>query len=526
MSVSVLVAALTAGCATNPAIGHTTAARGSARGAPVLIQPAGTRRPHDKAVARLQQDLAAVFGAPIMAHAQWGVAVRSLDSGDILYQLNAGKLMLPASNMKIVTLAGAMNILRWDDRFVTTLETSASVVGGVLNGDLFVRGGGDPTINTRNGRGPAVFAEWVGALKQAGIQEINGAIVGEDQLFDDEGIGGGWAWDYLQYGYAAPVGALQYNEDVAELTVSPGGMVGEPAVLRLAPGTGLTLRNRAVTGAAGVPETIDYRRHLDRPVLEVTGIVPLSPPLPDPTAAPARTVARQVAVVNPTVFFAESFREALIASGIHVSGTAVDFDDIAPGLPAASDRRVLARTESPPLREIAAVLMKVSQNLYAETLLKAAGASTGGLGTTQAGRAAVLSALRSWELDEQSLVMADGSGLSRYNYVTADLLTNILARMHGDPVHREPFSASLPVAGKDGTVSTRMRRTRADGNAMAKTGSIANVRALSGYVRSRDGEMLAFSILANDFVIPAATVNWIADLAVEILSNFSRKAPQ
>ena len=101
-------------------------------------------------------------------------------------------------------------------------------------------------------------------------------------------------------------------------------------------------------------------------------------------------------------------------------------------------------------------------------------------------------------------------------------ITTILARMHQDPRHREAFAATLPIAGKDGTISTRMRRSRAEGNAIAKTGSIANVRALSGYVKTRTGETLAFSILANDFVIPSATVNWIADLAVEILANFGR----
>jgi serine-type D-Ala-D-Ala carboxypeptidase/endopeptidase (penicillin-binding protein 4) len=453
-----------------------------------------------------------------MAHAQWGVSIRSLDKEALLYDRNSSKLMFPASNMKIVTLACAANTLGWDSHFATTLETSALVHAGILQGDLIIRGGGDPTINTRNGHGAAVVAQWIAALQQDGIHEITGRIIGDDQLFDDEGIGGGWAWDYLQYGYAAPVGALQYNEDIAELTVAPGSTAGEPAIIRLSPGSGLTLLNRAVTGQPGTPELIDYRRHLEQPILEITGSVPLRTDHPD---APPRTV-RQVAVVNPTIYFAQSLKDALIASGIHVSGDAVDLDDVAASLKDAPPRRVLARAESPPLREIAPVLMKVSQNLYAETLLKAAGSVNGGLGTTEAGRAAVRSTLRAWKLNEQSLVMADGSGLSRYNYVTADLLTDVLAKMYSDPVHREPFMSSLAIAGKDGTVSTRLRHTRAEGNALVKTGSIANVRTLSGYVRSRDGEMLAFSILANDFVIPAATVNWIADLAVEILANFTR----
>jgi PBP4 family serine-type D-alanyl-D-alanine carboxypeptidase len=168
--------------------------------------------------------------------------------------------------------------------------------------------------------------------------------------------------------------------------------------------------------------------------------------------------------------------------------------------------------------------MGVSQNLYAETLLKAAGAARGGAGTTAAGRTVVQAALRAWAIDDRWLVMADGSGLSRYNYVTADLLADILIRMATDPALRDGFSASLPVAGRDGTLALRMRRSRAEGNARAKTGSISNVRTLSGYVRSRDGELLAFSILANDFIVPGATVNWIADLGVEILANFTRQA--
>jgi D-alanyl-D-alanine carboxypeptidase/D-alanyl-D-alanine-endopeptidase (penicillin-binding protein 4) len=464
-----------------------------------------------------------VFDAPIMAHARWGVRVVSLHTGEVLYELNPRRLMMPASNMKIVTLAGAANVLGWDYRFTTTLETDAPVEGETLRGDLYVRGGGDPTINRRNGRAAAVFAEWTAALKAAGIRRIAGRVIGDDQTFDDERLGAGWAWDYLEAGYAAPVGALEYNEDAAELTVAPAATAGEPAVVRLSAGSGLTVINRAVTGATGVAETIEFRRRLDTPVLEVTGTVPL-PDANDTASAPVRTVTRQVAVVNPTLYFVQSFKDALESAGVEVEGDAVDFDDVAASLVGSMARRVLATAESPPLRDIAIVLMKVSQNLYAETLMKAAGTAGGGLGTVPAGRAAILSALRGWIRDEQALVMADGSGLSRYNYVTPDLLVRILGRMYSDPRHRDPFLATLPIGGKDGTLAARMRRTRAEGNARAKTGSISNVRALSGYVHTRDGEMLAFSILANDFVIPAATVSWIADLAVEVLANFTRGA--
>jgi D-alanyl-D-alanine carboxypeptidase/D-alanyl-D-alanine-endopeptidase (penicillin-binding protein 4) len=450
-----------------------------------------------------------------MQRGVWAVDVVSMASGEHLYSLNADRWMMPASNMKILTLAAAAETLGWDYRFRTTLEALGSITNGVLHGDLIVRGNGDPTISSRNDRAEGVFQEWIAALGAAGVSAIEGRIVGDDQSFDEEGLGAGWAWDYLQYRYAAPVGALEINENSASLDVLPGSWQGAPAVLRLAPGSGLTLRNRAITGPPGSQDAIEYRRRIDRPELEVIGSVP----------ADAGLTRYFVPVVNPTLYFVRSLKDALEAAGVTVSGEAVDFDDISGGLAVLppAPPHVLASTESPPLRDMATVLMKVSQNLYAETLLKALGASRGGLGTAEGGRLAVRRVLSGWGVPEDAYTMYDGSGLSRYNYVTAALLTTILERLYRDPRHREPFLATLPIAGKDGTLASRLERTRADGNALAKTGSIANVRALSGFVRTRDDEVLAFSILANDFAIPAATVEYIADIAVETLANFTRR---
>jgi D-alanyl-D-alanine carboxypeptidase/D-alanyl-D-alanine-endopeptidase (penicillin-binding protein 4) len=487
-------------------------------------RPVQTAVPQNSASVReLRDNLTKVFNAPINERGVWGIDIRSLDTGERLFDMNAGKLMMPASNMKVLTLSAAADVLGWDYRFTTTVEARGTISDGVLHGDLVIKSNGDPTINLRNGRADAVVAEWTQALTDAGIRSIDGRVVGNDQAFDDEGIGAGWAWDYLQYGYAAPVGALEFNESLATLTIAPGASAGGTPIVNLQSGAGLELLNRATTGAAGTEDTIDYRRHLERPILEVTGSIPLG----------AQPDTRTVAVVNPTLFYAESVRRVLIARGVAVSGPAVDYDDVAAEFAPPADSEtgrstdpqhmmVIARTESPPLREIATVLMKVSQNLYAETLLKAAGAARSGLGTVEGGRIAVRDSLTAWGIPADAYVMYDGSGLSRYNYVTAATLTSILEHAYKDPVHRDAFLATLPIAGKDGTMATRLRHTRAEENAFAKTGSIANVRALSGFVKTRDGEMLVFSILANDFVIPASSVNWIADLGVEILANFTR----
>lgn len=488
----------------------------SARHQTPLSAPDQARQPaRPRSVRDLQAQLTTIFNAPVMAHASWGVEVRSLDRGEVLFSHNAGRLMMPASNMKILTLAAAAERLGWEHRFTTTLESSADVENGILRGDLYVRGTGDPTMSTRGRRGAAVLDEWSAALRAAGVHTIEGRVIGDDNAFDDEALGPGWSWDYLEAGYAAPIGALQYNENTADLTTAPGARVGDAVIVSLAPGTGLTLVNLARTAeAAETPGRggVSVQRRLDRPELVVTGSLPVSAP----------SATRVVAVVNPTLFFAQSVKDGLVSRGISVTGPALDADDIVPDLPGGRERRVLARTDSPPLREVGTVLMKVSQNQYAETLLKALGASQGGLGTIAAGRRAAAEIFRAWGVRDDGYVMSDGSGLSRYNYTSASTITTILSRMHAEARHREPFLATLPVAGKDGTISTRMRRTPAEGNAMAKTGSIANVRSLSGYVKTRDGETLVFAMLANDFVVPAATVNWIADLAVEVLANFRR----
>ena len=446
-----------------------------------------------------------------MERGLWGVEVKSLETGQVLYALNARKLMMPASNMKIVTLAAAAETLGWDYRFKTTLETDAEIEEGVLKGNLVVRGGGDPTINTRGNRARAVFDEWAAALKAAGISRINGNIVADASAFDSRGLGQGWSWDYLEAGYAAPSGALEFNENIATLTIRPGVKAGDAAQLELPPSTGLGLLHHVVTGEAGTATTIGFELVPDSNNLDVTGSI----------ASDASPTTREVAVANPALYFAHSLTLALIERGIPVRGIPVVFQRsslLAP-LPCTT----IVESQSPPLREIATTMMKVSQNLYAETLLKAIGASGGTTGTASAGRAAARKIFEAWGIQPDSYVQADGSGLSRYDFVTAELIVTLLERMHKDPRHRDAFVATLPIAGKDGTISTRMRDTRAEGNAIAKTGSISNVRALSGYVRTRDGETLVFSILANSFTIPSTTVNWIADVAVERLSNYTRR---
>jgi len=203
--------------------------------------PQAGRQPDGQSEQAVARQLDQIFAAPITDHAIWAVEVKSLDTGRVWYARNPRTLVMPASNMKIVTLAAAAETLGWDHRFKTTLETIGTIEDGVLRGDLVIRGGGDPTINKRNERATAVFDEWAAALKAAGITRIVGNVVGDATAFHAIGLGQGWSWDYLDAGYAAPASALELNENIATLSITPGAKQGDDAPLQLAVGSGLGL---------------------------------------------------------------------------------------------------------------------------------------------------------------------------------------------------------------------------------------------------------------------------------------------
>jgi D-alanyl-D-alanine carboxypeptidase/D-alanyl-D-alanine-endopeptidase (penicillin-binding protein 4) len=499
-SIALLLLGLAAGCARQPA--PVTHPVGAPSQAPVRI--VGERA--------LQQDLTALFRAPAFSNALWGVLVRSLDNGQTLFALNPGTLLMPASNMKLVTMSVAAERLGWDYRFETKLVSDGPVEDGVLKGDLIVAGSGDPSIGAR-GESTRVFDLWADALKAQGIETIDGRIIGDDNALDDEGLGQGWAWDYLSAGYATPSGALEFNENLVQLVLKPGAAAGDRVAIEVRPeGHGLTIDSRVVTGPADSGTNIDFRRMPGSSILRVTGSVPVG----------RADVVRAVSVDNPTTFFVGVLKAALTRRGIAVRGDAVDVDDLL-GPIDSTTARVLYTHTSPTLAEIGKVMLKVSQNLYADTLLKVVGRVDGGQGSAESGRKVVQQVLQGWAIAPDRYVQVDGSGLSRYNYLTTDVLVGILTAMYRDDRHRGPFIDALPVAGTDGTLAGRMKGTLAEGNAKAKTGSISNARALSGYVTTAAGEHLVFSMIANNFNVPQSQADAVIDTAVAHLAGFRRK---
>jgi D-alanyl-D-alanine carboxypeptidase/D-alanyl-D-alanine-endopeptidase (penicillin-binding protein 4) len=236
----------------------------------------------------------------------------------------------------------------------------------------------------------------------------------------------------------------------------------------------------------------------------------------------SQPVFRNVSVDNPTLYFGTALRDGLAVNGVEVHGPVTDIDAITNG-PSRDEGAALVIHRSPPLSVLAATMMKNSQNLYAETLLKTLGLVEG-TGSTDAGRRVIWSVLEPWGVMSSDLQIADGSGLSRYNLATAEALVTVLARVHQNDRLREPFEAALPVAGRDGTLERRLIGTAADNNVRAKTGSLSNARTLTGYVWTADREPLAFSIIANNFGAGSAVVDTTIDAIVVRLAEFTRAA--
>jgi len=461
--------------------------------------------------AQLSQDLGRVFGAEALDHAHWAVAVVSLKSGDALYSLDANRMMIPASSQKVLTVAAAAERLGWDFRFTTRVLATGPVTEGTLQGNLIVIGNGDPTIKPRHPERWRAFDDWAAALRAKGILHVAGDVIGDDDAFAEPGWGMGWSWDDLPLGYGAAVGALQFNENQVEVVVGPAMTANAPAILTTSPaGSGILAENGVITLAAGSETKIDVQRIAGTTFLDVRGQIALD----------AKPVSVLAAVENPTRMYLNAFREALRRHGIDVGGHMVDVDEL-PKPFEFDEATELIRDQSLPLSEIIDVTMKWSRNGYAETLLYAL-SPPGDPATADRGLTTLRETLTDWGVPPESYLARDGSGLSRYDLLTADTLVKLLTALWSHSRHGKQFLDTLPQAAVSGTLANRLRGTAADSRVWAKTGSMSTIRTLAGYLTTVADEPLVFVFLVNNFRVPNAEIDAVFDRALVRLVEFRR----
>jgi serine-type D-Ala-D-Ala carboxypeptidase/endopeptidase (penicillin-binding protein 4) len=459
-------------------------------------------------VRQLKADFDSIVDRPGHQRGIWGIAIHSLARNERLYERNPRTLLVPASTMKLVCVAAAAEAAGWDYVFETTMLATGPVRDGVLEGDLAVVGSGDPSVLGR----PAgdTFAPWIEGLRGRGITRVQGRVVADDDALEEPQPGFAWSWEDLGHTYGALPGALNLAENKIDVLVSPATLEGLPVTMELpAEARDLPVRNAARTGPQGTGTSLRPELRPGESTLTLNGTI----------AVGEKPVTISMAAGNPTEWFARALRNRLLDAGIDVAGQAVDIDDL-PVRPDWSGATVLHTHRSPPLSELAKPLLKESINLYAEAVLRIA-TGRDGPRTTAAGLDAVRARLESWGIPGDGIQIVDGSGLSRRDVVSAETLVTILQRFHKDD-GASPFMQALAVAGRDGTLASRMKGTEAEGNAIGKSGSMSNIRTLAGYVKTADGEPLAFAIMANNFEGPAAGVTATIDRLVARLASFSR----
>ena len=436
---------------------------------------------------------------------QWGVMVVSLTRGDTLYAHNADELLLPASTMKLYTSAIALERFGPAHQFRTEVLRSGAVgEGGVVRGDLILKGNGDPSLVPRYvewNRGAKPLDSLADLVARAGITRVTGDIIGDASAFDGERVPAGWRTRYLQASYAARVSALSYNENLAHITVRPSTRGAQVAFAQ--PVSGLSLRSTVTIRPNSRSASIRVWQDTLTQQFKVSGWIG------------ARSVVRtyQVVVEQPEQYVAAAFRAALEARGVTVEGR------VRGGEAAAGATRVTAWA-SPPLAQLVAKMNGESNNHFAELLFRNAARVGGAVGSAHIAN----ESLRTFMTDRVgagagAVYAADGSGLSTLDRVTPRSMVMLLGYSAQAP-WAQVLQASLPVAGRTETLRSRMRYTAAQGNLRAKTGTTGEVTSLGGYVTAKNGEKLAFSFIYNGREL------WRARAAIDAmgvtLANFSR----
>jgi D-alanyl-D-alanine carboxypeptidase/D-alanyl-D-alanine-endopeptidase (penicillin-binding protein 4) len=345
-----------------------------------------------------------------------------------------------------------------------------------------------------------------------GVTNINGNIVGDDNLFDDIGLGNGWAWDYETDWYAAQSSAISYNDNCVDITIyynqnHDSVIVSSKPNLR-----NIVILNNVKPAVGNEKTNIDVIRERGTNVITVSGKF----------RKDADSLITYATVQNPTQFAMLVLKNRLEKRGIRVNGYAIDIDDYERTIN-YSDLELLFTSYSENLGEIIKVINKNSQNFFAEQLLKTIGLEKLGFGSVTNGVMAVKEMFADIGLNPENIVMADGSGLSHINMVTPRQVVELLKYMYSNKKVYSEFYNSLPIAGVDGTLGKRMKNTTAENVVRAKTGYISHVRSLSGYAVTGDNEPIAFSMIANNFSVPVKLAENIQDLVCLRLTNFRRK---
>lgn len=502
--------------------------------APALAQQPSPTNSKPATLAELQARIAALLDQPKFAAARWGVRIIAPE-GKIIFERDADKTFMPASNMKLYTSAAALDAFGPDFKIKTSVYATKPVSrGGVLKGDLIFYGRGDPNLSPRfdtddpdryDELKPAdkitAIEQLADQIKARGIKTVTGNLIGDDSFFAGDLLGPGWEWDDAQFYYGAEVSALTVNDNSVSFTVTPARRVGDKPSVKIQPDTGyIKIINNAKTGD-NEQTRIGVNRSLNSNTVEFFGSIPRG----------AREFRVTIAIHDPASFAATLLKEALARRGVRARGRVERADAVARLAKPLDESKLIevANVESQPLAEMLKVINKQSQNLHTELMLRQLGTRhTDARALDDYGRPKGAAALgneirreflKRAGIEIEPLSLRDGSGLARQNLVTPRSTSRLLEFMLTHPSFKT-WRESLTTAGVDGTLERRMRDTAAFNNLRGKTGTLSYVNALSGYITTRRGQPLILSLMGNNYTGPGRDVTAVMDQICVMLAEF------
>ncbi|MEZ5039692.1 MAG: D-alanyl-D-alanine carboxypeptidase/D-alanyl-D-alanine-endopeptidase [Saprospiraceae bacterium] len=453
------------------------------------------------AQSKLQSAINAFSKDPALKHAGLGISVIDVNANQEIAQFESQRSLVPASSLKVLTTASALAMLGNDFRFKTELQYIGSIdANGQLNGDLIIKGNGDPCLGSPDMEGTldmeGVLNAFSMSLQQKGIRKITGNIIGDASYFGTAVNGKSWQWNDLGNYYGAGSWGLNFHDNLYYLRFQQTSQLGAmPRIALIEPEIGeLRFTNEVTSAPAGSGDNVyiygapyTYERF-------ARGTIPVGRSL----------FTVKGSIPDPPLFAAQSLAERLKNAGI-ISEKGPTSDRLL-GVPLNGSRQLLFSHSSPPLKDIVVRTNIKSVNLYCETLLRTIGKEKGEEGTVEKGIAAIRSFWESRGLSFDGVLLEDGSGLSSKNVVTTNFMAQLMRKVAKDDKIYQAFSASLPVAGESGGMTYTLRGSPAAGKIRAKTGTLSNVRSLTGYVETKSGRLLAFCIIANNYTGSGAQI--------------------
>lgn len=425
----------------------------------------------------------------LLKNANISIQVKDLKTGKEIHSYRANNATIPASTMKVVTTATALEIFGPDFRYETLLAYDGKIdTAGVLNGNLYIIGSGDPTLGSAKMGDPHFLSKWAEAVKKAGISKINGSIVPDESKFDNEGPNPKWTWDDIGNYYAPGIYALAYLDNTLRVTFKSGAIGTKPEIINLNPSLeGLTIENNLLSSSISFDSAYFYGspKSMQR---SVRGEIPANKPV----------FAVLAELPDPGLALAQALHKILSDQKIEISSPPVTFSSRGFTFPSNTAIRVPLYTHySVPLSQIIKEINEKSNNLYAEQVFKSLSLTRDAVATNKRSIEIIRNFWKAKGLDVNQLFQLDGSGLSPANSVSAGFLTDIMEYMYKKSKHKDTFFNSLAIAGKAGSIVGFLKNTPLNGKVFAKSGTISRVRSYTGYI-IQDGREWVFCVMVNN----------------------------